>query len=211
MSKIGEQIVQRCFSEKLKHQLDKRYGKYYHYASGELNGGLDRLYADYFASVGTKCVLIEFKEFETEIRREKEKPLRKKLCEEIPLSHQQNSYDGHFISWRDKDCDSINVNLDRYISKVGPLFGKTFDGFAQMDAEDFIEDFIDGFIGIEFVDFECYLRYLASLDDGSGGSGGGFGGMILVFNKKLKKFVTAIFHNINDIVAFNEKHGLTFG
>ncbi|MBM4978026.1 hypothetical protein HYO23_22415 [Vibrio parahaemolyticus] len=210
MEKLGEQIVQRCFSEQLKSQLDYRYGKYFHYASGELNGRLDKLYADYFANIGTKCILIEFKEFESEIRSEKKKPLREKLCKRIPRSYQRDSYCCHFISWREKDSDSIDVILNRYLSKVGPLFDFRFEEFEDVRAEQFITDFIDGDVGLEFVDFEDYLKYLASLDDGPKGGGGKIGGMILIFNKQLKKCFNAIFYDINDILAFNEANGLTF-
>ncbi|EHK2775643.1 hypothetical protein ABMX64_22475 [Vibrio vulnificus] len=210
MSKIGEQNVQGHFTRTLDSKLNERYKKSHHYSRGELNGKLDKLYADYFAQVGTMCVLIEFKEFETEVKSEKKKPLRKKLCVEIPEEFELTSYDCHFVSWRLDEPRNMSIRLDRYISKVCPLFDIDYDEFELIDGDDFIDGLLNEEIGSDYYDFIEYLDYLASLEDGSTppSGGGKFGGVLYIVNKALDRMLAITYNSLTELLSLKKEYGL---
>lgn len=172
--KIGEANVIEVFSDLLNASFRelKPNGTY---LKSNLSGKADKVYADYFASVNSKNILIEFKEFEKEIRFEMRKPLRKFFFDSVNRLR-LISRDCHFIGWRLDDTDSLKIKIDNYIFKVSPFFKKDFEFIKSSEkfALDFITKFIKGEIGISVGSFKRYLQFLNKItsDDGGGGGGG---------------------------------------
>ena len=201
MSKIGEQNVQRLFTEELNFRVSERFGKKYHHSYGEMNGKLDRTFADYFSSVGDVCILIEFKEFDAEIKNEKRKKLREKLCKELPENLKATSTLSHFVCWREERDDEFVLKLDRYVSRVCPLFGYEYGAFDTLNSDAFIEKYLSSELGAKYEPFEKYIDFLAGLPPG--GNNNSFTGVILVFNKIAKIIKSIIFNSFSDFKKKN--------
>jgi len=182
LNKIGEQQIQRLFSEYLGREVRKRFGDDFPFAYGEFNGMQDRKYADYFAGVNACNVLIEFKEFFNEIKDEKRKELRRKLCHEIPENLLDISYATHHISWREKSEESIILGFQRYLSKVCPLFDVNYDEFDILGVNDFLSEFINKDIGSGNSLFSDYIKYLAKI---AGDESAGFFGVLISFDSQV--------------------------
>lgn len=170
--KIGEGNVIEPFSEILTSMILQKNPNT-KIVKSNMSGKSDRVFADYFASFDSNNILIEFKEFDTEIKYEKGKSLRKKLCELIkPFVIE--SMIGHHIAWRENITGIIKIKLDNYIHKVCPLFNiKTTAYSSEKQVSDFIADFIEGKIGLKLDSFKKYIEFLERLKDNSN-SGKGF-------------------------------------
>lgn len=201
MEKIGEQQIQRLFSEYLGREIRKKFGDDFPYAYGEFNGKQDRKYADYFAGVNANNVLIEFKEFFGEIRDEKRKGLRRKLCHDIPKDLLDLSYAAHHISWREKSEESIILGFQRYLSKVCPLFEVDYDQFETLGVNKFLSQFIEKEIGSDNSLFSYYIRYLAKI---AGDGDAGFFGVLISFDSEAGMKNT-IFKNMSQLIELVNK------
>lgn len=196
MIKIGEQQVQRMFSEHLGETLRNRFGEKIRYAYGEFNGMQDKKYADYFAGVNSSNIIIEFKEFFSEINDERRKALRENLCKNIPDYLIETSYLSHHISWRGDSSESIVLAFDRYLSRVCPIFDIEYERFKVVGVSKFIDDFLDKRIGAGSDDFADYVDYLAEL---AGDEGSSFFGVLLSFDPKVG-LKNTIFYNLEQLV-----------
>ena len=196
MDKIGEQQIQRLFSEYLGRKVREKFGDDFPFAYGEFNGMQDRKYADYFAGVNACNVLIEFKEFFSEIKDEKRKELRRKLCHDIPEDLVDISYATHHISWREKSEKSIVLGFQRYLSKVCPLFEIDYDEFETIGVNKFLNDFTNQEIGSDNSLFSDYIKYLAKI---AGDEGAGFFGVLISFDSEIGMKNT-IFKDMNELV-----------
>lgn len=169
--KIGEANVIETFSEMLTSRIlyENPNAKI---LKSNMSGKSDRLFADYFASIDANNILIEFKEFYTEIKHEKEKLLRKKLCERIKPFIRESMI-GHHIAWRENISNVINIKLNNYIYHVCPLFGiKTTAYSSEKQILDFITYFIEGKIGLKLSSFQKYIQFLERLKDDSNSAKG---------------------------------------
>lgn len=196
MDKIGEQQIQRLFSEYLGREVRKKFGDDFPFAYGEFNGMQDRKYADYFAGVNAYNVLIEFKEFFSEIKDEKRKRLRRKLCHEIPEDLLDLSYAAHHISWREKSEKSIILGFQRYLSKVCPLFEVSYDEFETLGVSKFLNQFINKDIGSDNSSFSGYIKYLAKI---AGDEDAGFFGVLISFDSEVG-IKNTIFKNMSQLI-----------
>jgi hypothetical protein len=196
LDKIGEQQIQRLFSEYLGREVRKNLGDDFPFACGEFNGMQDRKYADYFSGVNACNVLIEFKEFFSEIKDEKRKVLRRKLCHEIPEDLIDISYATHHISWREKSEESIILGFQRYLSKVCPLFEVNYDEFETLGVNKFLNDFINKDIGSDNSLFSDYIEYLAKI---AGDEGAGFFGLFISFDSE-SGMKTTIFKDMSQLI-----------
>lgn len=196
MNKIGEQQIQRFFSEYLGNAVRSKFGEDFPFAYGEFNGMQDRKYADYFAGVNASNLLIEFKEFFCEIKDEKKKGLRLKLCQELPSDLVEISYCSHHISWREKSDKSIVLGFQRYISKVCPLFEINYSEFNAVGVNGFLTQFLSKEIGSDNESFSEYIKYLAAI---AGDEGADFFGVLISFDQELGMKNT-IFSNMAELI-----------
>lgn len=171
--KIGEANVIEVFSDLL-NTLFREIKPNGTYLKSNISGKADKVYADYFASVNAKNILIEFKEFEKEIRFETKKPLRKKFFDSVSRLR-LISRDCHFIGWRLDDTDSLIIKIDNYIFKVSKFFKIDFQFIKSSErlAADFITEFIKGEIGIPVSQFKRYLQFLNQITHTNNDDGGG--------------------------------------
>lgn len=169
-TKIGEAQVQQAFIEHLKYKIQIKFGHDFPYNYGAFNGSQDRKYADYFAGVNAQNILVEFKEFESEVSSESKKPLRKKLCETISNDSLSSSLTAHFISWRLENTteNSLELRIDTYLPAVCPLFDIQFKGSNEKKIPEFIDDFLNMKSGVSNEEFESYIDKLSDIagDDG---------------------------------------------
>lgn len=201
-TKIGEAQVQQAFVEYLKFKISRKFGADFPYNYGAFNGSQDRKYADYFAGVNAKNILIEFKEFKSEISSESLKPLRKKLCDTISSSNLPISLDAHYISWRLENSNEkkLKLKIDRYLPSVCPLFNKSFTGNNEKWIPDFIDDFLNMGAGVSNEDFELYVKELSDVagDDGDAS----FYGVHLTFDPEYGLDLE-IFSTIAELIKFS--------
>ena len=207
-TKIGEAQVQQAFVEHLKYAISEKFGPKYPNNYGAFNGSQDKKYADYFAGVNAQNILIEFKEFKSEISSESAKPLRKKLCETISDSNLPRSINAHFISWRLENSSDNNIvlKIDTYLPTVGPLFGKVFSGKHEKDITKFVDDFLDKKTGISNEDFELYIKELSNIAGGKGGAS--FYGVHVTFDP-VDGLKLTTFSKIAELIAFSKNLNLS--
>ncbi|MGL4830579.1 MAG: hypothetical protein ACRCXG_14950 [Vibrio sp.] len=207
MEKIGESQVQQAFVEHLKYQIANKFGVNFPYAYGAFNGSQDRKYADYFSSVNARNILIEFKEFRDEIKTEKKKPLRQKLCESITSTDFDYSLSGHFISWRvpNKDHNKLSVKIDTYLPSVCPLFGIEYHGSNEQGIVKFVEEYLEFRVGLSNDDFAKYVNTLSDIATGDTDSGSpSFYGVHLTFDPVIGLDLQ-IFSTVSELVEFSKK------
>lgn len=143
------------------------------YLSASLDGQDNHLGADYLFSLDTKFILIEFKYEKGDIKDEKNKLLRKCLCESFDLEKEYIDKDKfnkhiqcHFISWSDKYNNDRKIFIGNYAEFVClPVFGIVTPckkNVQEKEASIFIEDFIlsKQKIGLTFNDFNLYIEWL---------------------------------------------------
>ena len=206
MNKIGESQVQQAFVEHLKYQIAKKFGAEFPYAYGAFNGSQDRKYADYFSNVNARNILIEFKEFREEIKAEKRKPLRQKLCESITSIDLDYSLNGHFISWRvpNNDNKKLSVKIDTYLPSVCPIFGIDFQGSHEQEIVQFVEEYLEFKIGLNNDDFGKYVNTLSDIATGGPGSGSpSFYGVHLTFDPEIGLSLE-IFSTVSELIEFSK-------
>jgi len=201
LNKIGEQQVQSIFSKQLEHKIRANFGETFPFASGEFNGMQDKKYADYFAGVNASNILIEFKEFFREIKDEKKKPLRLKLCQELPDNLIETSCLSHHISWREDSNESITTYLQRYISAVCPLFNIKYAEFEITEVGDFIDGFLNKGLGSDNESFSRYVNFLGGI---SGDETASFFGVLISFDKEVGMKNT-IFKSMSDLIGLTSK------
>lgn len=207
-TKIGEAQVQQAFVEHLKFKIGRKFGAEFPYAYGAFNGSQDRKYADYFAGVNAKNILIEFKEFKSEISSESRKPLRNKLCNIISDANLSNSLNAHFIAWRlenSKD-NRLRVKIDTYLPTVCALFNKHFDGNNERWIPEFVDDFLDIKAGVSNENFEAYINELSNIAGDDGDSS--FYGVHLTFDPE-HGVDLRIFSTVAELIEFSNKLSLS--
>lgn len=207
-TKIGEAQVQQTFVEYLKYKICEKFGPNYPYNYGAFNGGQDKKYADYFAGVNAKNILIEFKEFKSEISTESRKPLRKKLCNTISDLNFSSSINSHFIAWRlDNSIEQkIKLKIDTYLPTVCPFFVKHFLGNNERWISEFINDFLNMETGISNEDFELYINELSNVAGDDGDSS--FYGIHLTFDHE-HGLDFKIFSTIAELIEFSNNLNLS--
>ncbi|UZH01347.1 hypothetical protein OJ965_02150 (plasmid) [Pantoea anthophila] len=207
-TKIGEAQVQQAFVEHLKYKITKKFGPEYPYNVGAFNGSQDKKYADYFAGVNAINILIEFKEFKSEISSESAKPLRAKLCNTISDLNLPSSLNAHFISWRlDNSSDNkIVLKIDTYLPTVCPLFNKSFSGNNEKFMPAFVDDFLDMKAGISNEGFELYINELSDIAGGEGDAS--FYGTHINFDP-VDGLELTIFTKISELIEFSKNLNLS--
>lgn len=171
--KIGESNIIELFKHILLDKVSNKEKKV-DFIESTMCGKDDRKFADYFANLNSINILIEFKEFEKNIKSEKDKPLRKKLCEEIGRFIAITRR-GHFIAWsKNKDNNSREIFLDNYIFKVSNIFELVLHGVKKTEykCEKFIDLFLEQRVGLGLRSFTNYIKFLKKLygddpDDGT--------------------------------------------
>ena len=166
--KAGESQIIDFFSAALRDELRKKFGEDTKFSIGNFSGSQDRKFADFFAGTESNCVLIEFKEFHGEIQDEREKPLRKRLCEGLTESAAITSRSAHFIAYKSKAAE-MDVTLIPYVDVVCPLFGVGIPPLAAIQKnghDDFIQAFLDGREGSSVNEFISYAGHLNTIAGG---------------------------------------------
>lgn len=171
MRKMGESQVIDFFSGYLKDVFRDVLGPAAKYTVGDFSGSQDRKFSDFFAGTNSHNLLIEFKEKKGEYRREQEKPLRKKLCFTLDEKVSELSRQCHFIGW-DKGLVTTQVEFNSYIDLVCRLWDLEEHLVlpSDHDHEIFVEDFIEGKVG---VDHGSFVRYIDHLNKVAGGGASG--------------------------------------
>ncbi len=170
--KAGESQVIESFSSFLRDELQNKFGKDKKFSMGNFSGSQDRKFADFFAGTDSNCLLIEFKEFESEISDEQDKPLRKKLCNELTLEVAVESRCTHFIAFRSKSKE-MDITLIPYVDVVCPLFGvgiPPLNPIQRTSHSQFINAFLEGEKGGSIDEF---ISYAARLNTIAGGTANG--------------------------------------
>lgn len=183
MKPIGEQQLQRMYSEYLGAEVRKKFGPRAAFACGDFNAMQDRKFADYFASVASVNILVEFKEFE--VASERRKPLRGRLCADIQGEALGSSLRSHFISWREEHPTEVHLRFDSYLPKVCPLFGQwdVPSPTGIMTHSKFTNQFLDASLGLELRLFRDYVRYLGRIGGAGGGEEVRFAGLLISYDE----------------------------
>jgi hypothetical protein len=164
--KMGEGVIQSAFADHLTRRAIKSLGNSAPYVNACLQGKSDRQFADYFASVNSICILLEFKEFENEFSHEKRKPLRDDLCSLLIgdkySAEESLASRGHFLA-----CGDIQgkiENIHSYPKKVCPFFEihHNFSGSSYTE-KDFLSGFINKSVGISIEEMNTYVTLLAKI------------------------------------------------
>lgn len=165
-NKLGESVIQSAFADHLARRAIDRYGLNVPYVSANLQGKNDKQFADYFASIDSKCVLIEFKEFEKDILDEKRKPLRADLCELLTMpnyaKHESLASRGHFLAFG--DIEQKIENIHSYPKVVCPIFSSDYEfSGASYTEKEFLSGLVKGSIGITIENMNRYVALLAKI------------------------------------------------
>ncbi|MCG6398848.1 hypothetical protein [Vibrio fluvialis] len=166
--KMGESQVIDFFSGYIKDEFREEYGKEAIFSMGNFSGSQDRKFADFFVGSDSKNILIEFKEFKTEIVAENDKPLRRKLCERLNQEWALISRHCHFIGWG-LNKKFLEAEFNPYIDLVCPLFDIHDYLMPEKTSghESFVQDFIDGAVGADCSTFAQYIEHLNNVAGGS--------------------------------------------
>lgn len=171
MRKMGESQVIDFFSSYLKDFFHDVFGVSAKYTVGNFSGSQDRKFSDFFAGTDSHNLLIEFKEKKGEFRNEQGKPLREKLCLTLNEEISELSRQCHFIGW-DQGRITTQVEFNPYIDLVCRLWGLDDHLLppSDHDHEVFVEDFVEGKVG---VDHDSFVRYIDHLNKVAGGGATG--------------------------------------
>lgn len=163
--KIGEAQAIDFFGTALREMHEKNYGKEANYSVGIFSGSQDRKFADFFAGIGSTCILIEFKEFENEIKHELRKELRENLCKNLNETDAALSRGAHYIAYRSK-AEDMQLRIAPYVDVVCPDFGigqPPLLPFLKKDHENFINDFLSSNAGCSYDNFVRYAGYMSAI------------------------------------------------
>lgn len=199
-NKRGESQVIDFFSGYIKDEFREKYGKDAIFSMGNFSGSQDRKFADFFVGNDSKNILIEFKEFKAETVAENKKPLRRTLCERLSENMALISRDCHFIGWG-SNKKSLEAEFNPYIDLVCPLFDISDYLISERPNghELFVQNFIDGAVGVDCSTFTLYIEHLNKV---AGGSAQGlkvpFKSMLYSRNDKGKLIATK-FNNLDEL------------
>lgn len=171
MRKMGEAQIIDFFSSYLKDVLHCKFGAYANYSVGNFSGSQDRKFSDFFAGTDSHNILIEFKEKKEECAYEGLKPLRERLCDKLDDKISGLSRECHFIGWGTNHVTTV-IELNPYIDLICRIFNQTDYLLKPTDKnhETFVQNFIDGKIG---VDQDSFVKYIEHLNNIAGGSASG--------------------------------------
>jgi len=166
MSKMGESQIIDFFSGYMKDVFRDKYGKNGRYSVGNFSGSQDRKFADFFAGTKSHNILIEFKEFKKECSAETKKPLRKRLCLTLDNNIALVSRSCHFVGWG-KRQSSTEAEFSPYIDLICQLWNAAHLKTPTVNShEPFIDQFIDGVVGVNHTDFIKYIEHLNGVAGG---------------------------------------------
>ena len=136
--------------------------------------------ADYLFTDNTRFLLTEFKYEKLDLKNEKKKPRRLVMCAALDehKEAQSLSFDCHFIAWSEREytrtvvfnsyyaeiCNRTLFGADSLLQRETPLES------SRCSADDFIDGFILGSVGVGYAEFEGYSSWLLSLESGGGDS-----------------------------------------
>lgn len=175
MRKKHEQSVIDSFAE---HFLSKGklLGKQVNKLS--VDGQDSLLGADYIFTATTNFALVEFKYEENDLKSERTKELRFKLCKMLDQNgpRLEQSLQCHFVAWSNKEQEIRKVIFNKYRSEIcnkeifpqSILKRTTPDKSTRVSANKLINDFFDGKIGTSFDNFNNYIKWLLKLCDKEG-------------------------------------------
>lgn len=168
MRKMGEAQVIDFFSGYLKDVLNIKFGAHVNYTVGNFSGSQDRKFSDFFAGTDSHNILIEFKEKKEECAYEGMKPLRKKLCDNLDEKISRLSRECHFIGWGTNHVNTV-IEFNPYIDLICRIFNQKNYLLEPVDKNHraFVQNFIDGKIG---VDQDSFVKYIEHLNKIAGGS-----------------------------------------
>lgn len=172
MKKIGESQVIQSFSTFLQAELAVKFNGNINYCFGNFSGSQDRKFADVFVGTESSCILIEFKEFEGEIKDEYDKSLREKLCNELTVETAALSRSGHFIAFR-KPGSKMEITIASYVDTVCPGFSVGIPPLAmaqQFGHREFVKNFLNNAAG---QDYTSFIKYIGHLNSTAGGTADG--------------------------------------
>lgn len=180
MRKFGEAQVIDYFSGYLKDTFRDVFGEKALYTVGNFSGSQDRKFSDFFAGTESQNILIEFKEKKEEHKKEKDKPLRQKLCLTLDEETSELSRQCHFIGWG-MGLTVTKIELNPYIDLVCLLWEA--DNYLltpiKHDHESFVDNFVSGHVGVDHDAFISYIEHLNTL------AGGGASGVDVPFSSIL--------------------------
>lgn len=206
-SKLGESQVIDFFSPVLRDQLTSRFGSHSKYSIGNFSGSQDRKYADFFAGTNSSCVLIEFKEFESEIRDEYRKPLREKLCKNLTSKTAALSRTTHFIAHRVSSI-CMDIKLSPYVDVVCPnwsIGNPPLEAISSKVHYDFIDDFLSAKEGVAI---DRFLKYAGHLSSTAGGIADGASApfkSVLYSRNTQGRIVGTIFNSLGELRKLIDK------
>lgn len=160
---VGEMNVINDFQKRLVARIIKKYPENADIIESNMSGKDDKTFADYFVSIDSNNILIEFKEHESGVKKECEKPLRRLLCEKIN-GYKKISCKGHKIAWSDAP-NSNTILFDNYIYKVSQVYKIYIEDIKSdlLNTSEFIEKFLNKDIGLTLDEMTEYLKFLQSL------------------------------------------------
>ena len=153
MKRKHEQSIIDNFFDYLKRVYEDKNEFY----SSSLDGQDTLLNADYIFTNSTKFVLSEFKYQEQDIKSEHNKQRSTLLCLKLLADNlnKQRHNKCHFIAWSDMTYDDCQILLNQYNNEV--CISNIKD---RICIEDFSEDFYENKIGLEFDEFNEYIKWL---------------------------------------------------
>ncbi|WP_440779945.1 hypothetical protein ACTACN_00785 [Pseudomonas syringae] len=205
--KLGESQVIDFFSSVLRDELNNKFGSQSNYSIGNFSGSQDRKYADFFAGTNSSCVLIEFKEFEREIRDEYKKPLREKLCRNLTSKTAALSRSTHFIAHRVSSSD-IAISLSPYVDVVCPnwsIGNPPLQAIRSKAHYDFIDDFLSVKEGVAISEFLNYVGHLNSTAGGISDGGSAPFKSVLYSRNTQGRVVGTIFNSLGELKKLIDK------
>ncbi|WP_148051359.1 hypothetical protein [Pseudomonas protegens] len=205
--KLGESQVIDFFSSVLRDELINKFGSRSNYSIGNFSGSQDRKYADFFAGMESSCILIEFKEFESEVRDEYKKPLREKLCKNLTDKTAALSRATHFIAYR-VSSGNMDIKLSPYVDVICPNWSVGNPPLQAVNSKvhyDFICDFLSAKEGVAIGDFLSYAGHLNSTAGGiSDGASAPFKSVLYSRNTQ-GRVVGTIFNSLGELKKLIDK------
>ncbi|EGR2181118.1 hypothetical protein L5179_004543 [Vibrio parahaemolyticus] len=163
----GEDSVTGFFDRYLANEIKRVHGDEA-YIVGRWQGNLDKQFGDFFAGVGARNILIEFKKDKDGISSElRDKESRRLLCIKPSDIRDRVSASCHFIGY-DTGEGSEGVNFLEYYYRVCSKSKDLNDSekrqlkdkITQTNHIEFVDKYLQGNLGAYFDDFKKYMDFL---------------------------------------------------
>ena len=173
--------------------------------------------ADYLLTETTKFTVIEFKYDESDISSERNKPIRLVMCSRLEKENDRliEHMHCHFIAWSSGFLWGRTVYFNNYSNEVcnrkvlGPLCGLISGSpivEERTNADEFIEEFLSGDIGLRFECFHSYITWLINNPDDDDGDGPHEFIELLLLDEDRDNFSMVTFHSLLELKEWLDNH-----